>query len=400
MDFTRDWLSSFKFRFSSGELLNQPSDYYPYQATMTSNAANFYIDDKYVSTVRVPGLVTPSLTFEKVRTNNFGVDIAVLKNRLNYSFDYFHRKTRDILVQGDVAYPSVLGASAPLTNAGTMETKGIEMELAWRDRLQNGLRYNVSLSLGDSHSKVLYFPSNPTKVVDRLYDGSVVGSIWGYVTGGILQEDDLEWNATTNRYVFPGPYRNVTYFPGDPWLRDLNGDGLINTGANTADDPGDRKIIGNSVSRYRYGVNMNASWKGFDLNLLFQGVAQRDLWISSTTYWGGGTNNAGSLWMYNRAWRPDRTDAKFPRYRSTAGAPDTQTAWLVNGAFLRLKQLALGYNVPSSIISKMKIGQLRITAGGYNLFEITQIPKIFDPEQVSDAYPQYRSISIGAQITF
>jgi hypothetical protein len=246
----------------------------------------------------------------------------------------------------------------------------------------------------------LYFPANPTKIIGQLYDGAKLGDIWGYETGGILQREDLVLNEAANRFDFYGPYRNATYFPGDPWYKDLNGDGLITTGTNTADNPGDRRVIGNSLPRYKYGINLGASWKGFDLNLLFQGVAKRDLWISSTTYWGGGTNNAGSKWMYDRAWRPDRTDAEFPRYRATAGAPDTQTGWLVNGAFLRLKQTVLGYSLPSSIANKMQMSQVRFTLAGYNLFEMTKIPKIFDPEQVSDAYPQYRSISIGAQITF
>ena len=397
---THDWLSSLKVRFTSGELLNQPSAYYPYQAVMESNSANFILNGKIVSTVRVPQLVTPSLTFEKVRTNNFGVDVAVLNNRLNYSFEYFRRKTRDILVEGSEAYPTVLGASAPLANSGIMETKGMEMMLEWRDKLSNGLKYNVALTLGDAFSTVLYFPSNPTKIIGTLYDGSVVGNIWGYETGGILQREDLVLDEAANKFIFNGPYRNATYYPGDPWYKDLNGDGIITTGTNTADNPGDRRIIGNSTPRYKYGINTGVSWKGFDLNLLFTGVAKRDLWITSTSYWGGGTNNAGSKWMYEQAWRPDRTDAEFPRYRATAGAPDAQSAWIVNGAYLRLKQAVLGYSLPGSIIKRMPIEQLRFSFSGFNIFELTKIPKIFDPEQISDAYPQYRSISIGAQITF
>ena len=400
MKSTSNWLDNLKLRFTSGELLNQPDNYYPYQAVMTSNSANFIIDNKIVSTVRVPQLVTPSLTFEKVRTNNYGLDVTVLNKRLNFTFEYFERKTRDILVTGSEAYPTVLGADPPLVNSGKMETKGFDMVLEWKDRLGSELRYNVTLLLGDAHTNVVYFPANPTKIIGQLYDGARLGDIWGYETGGILQREDLVLDEAANRYIFYGPYRNTVYYPGDPWYRDLNGDGIITTGTNTVNDPGDRRVIGNSTPRYRYGINMGASWKGFDLNLLFQGVGKRDLWITSTTYWGGGTNNAGSKWMYDRAWRPDRTDAKFPRYRSTAGAPDAQTGWLVNGAFFRLKQTVLGYSLPNSLAEKLQLSQVRFTLAAYNLFEITKIPKIFDPEQVSDAYPQYRSISIGAQITF
>jgi hypothetical protein len=134
--------------------------------------------------------------------------------------------------------------------------------------------------------------------------------------------------------------------------------------------------------------------------MLLQGVVKRDLWIGSTTYWGGGTNNAGSKWMYERSWKPDQTDAKFPRYRSAAGAPSVQTGWLVNGAYLRMKQAVLGYTVPASLLKKLHVEKLRFTLSGYNLFEITEVPSIFDPDQISDSYPQKRTIALGAQITF
>ncbi|MDR1153466.1 MAG: TonB-dependent receptor [Bacteroidales bacterium] len=397
---TRSWLNHLKVRFTSGKLLNQPGDYYPYQPVMGSGSANFILVDRVVNTVNPPILVSPTLTFEKVRTDNYGLDIAVLKNRLIFTFEYYQRKTMDILVSGSEAYPTVIGANPPLVNSGILKTQGFDILLEWKDRLHNGLGYNVALSLSDAMTGVKYFPGNPTKIIGQLYDGAKVNEIWGYETGGILQESDMILDKTANRYYFSGPYTASVLYPGDPWVRDLNGDGIINTGSNTVDDPGDRRIIGNSTPRYRYGASLGAAWNGFDLNIFFQGVAQRDLWISSTTYWGGGTNNAGSKWMYERSWKPDRTDAKFPRYRSTAGAPATQTAWMVNGAFLRLKQAVLSYSLPGSLTAKMRISRLRFTLAGYNLLEITKVPSIFDPEQISDAYPQYRSVSIGAQITF
>jgi hypothetical protein len=264
--------------------------------------------------------------------------------------------------------------------------------------LPNGLDYNVGFVLSDAQSKVLNYPANAIKSLDYLYSGKDVGEIWGYETGGILQAEDLVLNG--NQYIFYGPRHSSNLYPGDPWLKDLNGDGIINTGSNTVDNPGDRRVIGNSLARYKYGLTLGASWKGLDLNILFQGVGKRDAWISSTSYWGGGTNNAGSKWMYERSWKPDQTDAAFPRYRSTAGAPSTQTGWLVNGAYLRMKQLVLGYTVPASLTKKLRMEKLRFTASGYNLFEISEIPSILDPDQLSDAYPQKRTIAIGAQITF
>ena len=395
MSSTKEWLSNLKIRGSWGKLGSQPSSYYPYQPTMSSGNANFILDGKYVSTVNAPGLVSPLLTWQKATTTNFGLDLGVLNNKLNASFDIYERKTTDILTDGTEAYPNILGANPPLVNSGSMKANGWEFELSWKDRLPNGLSYNAGLTVGDSRTKVLVFPSNTNKIIGQLYDGHYVGEIWGYETGGILQPSDLVLEG--NKYIFYGPYHTGNLYPGNIWYRDLNGDGIINTGANTVADPGDRRIIGNSTPRYRFGLTLGASWKGFDFNALFQGVGKRDLWISSSTYWGSTTNGAGSKWMYEQSWTPENPDAKFPRYLSS---PSTQTGYLVNGAYLRMKQVILGYTLPSTLTKKLGVEKLRFNLSGYNLFDITDIPSMFDPDQISDAYPQKRRFAVGAQITF
>ena len=398
MNFSKDWLSNLKIRFSYGKLGSQPDKYYPYQAVMVSSVANYLLAGNWSNTVNAPNLMSPYLTWEKSATTNFGLDAGFFNDRLSGSLDIYERKTTDILVDGGSAYPNLLGTQPPLENSGSLRTKGFELSINWSDRLRNGLKYSAGIVLSDYKAKVLNFPSNAIKSLSFLYTGMNVGEIWGYETGGILQPEDLRVDG--NRYVFDGANQGGNVFPGDPWLKDLNGDGVINGGSNTVDNPGDRRIIGNNTPRYAFGITFNASWKGFDLDFLLQGVAKRDLWITSTTYWGGGTNNAGSKWMYERSWKPDQTDAKFPRYRSAAGGPSAQTGWIVNGAYLRMKQAVLGYTLPSSLMKKIHIEKLRFTLSGYNLFEITEVPSIFDPDQISDAYPQKRTIALGAQITF
>ncbi|MDR0824218.1 MAG: TonB-dependent receptor [Prevotella sp.] len=400
MDFSKNWLSNMKIRFSYGKLGSQPDRYYPYQPLMESAVANYLLDGSWPNTVKAPNLISPYLTWEKAATTNYAIDLGFFNNRLNASLDVYERKTTDILVDGGSAFPNLLGVQPPRENSGVLRSRGWELSMNWADKLTNGLQYNVGLVLSDATSKVLNYPSNAIKALGdyNFYTGMTVGEIWGYETGGILQKEDLTIDG--NKYVFDGPYHTGTLYPGDPWYKDLNGDGVINSGSNTADDPGDRRIIGNSTPRYNFGVTLGASWKGFDINMLFQGVGKRDLWIGSTSYWGGGTNNAGSKWMYERSWKPDQTDANFPRYRSTAGGPSVQTGWLVNGAYLRMKQAVLGYTIPTSLIRKLHIEKLRFTLSGYNLFEITEIPSILDPDQISDAYPQKRTIAVGAQITF
>ncbi|MDR0832959.1 MAG: TonB-dependent receptor [Candidatus Symbiothrix sp.] len=396
---TREYLDNLKLRGSWGKLGSQPGDNYPYQAVMESGAADYFIDGKWLTTVKVPGLVSPTLTWEKAATTNFGIDVTALRNRLSASFDIYERKTTDILTNGVAAYPSVLGASAPLENSGSIKATGWELTINWADRLANGFRYDVGLVLADSRSKVLHYAANPTKSLDALYDGVYVNDIWGYETGGILQESDLtpKYNANGDLtgYDFHGPNQpGSTYWPGYLWYKDSNGDGFINAGSTTLDNPGDRKRLGNSTPRYKYGITGNFGYKDFDLNIFFQGVGKRDLWIGNSAYWGGG---AGSQWMYDRSWTPERTNARFPMY--TASVP-TQSGYMINGAYLRLKQVVLGYTLPQLLTKKAGIEKLRLNLSAYNLFDITDIPSVFDVDQISDSYPLKRTVSIGAQITF
>jgi hypothetical protein len=362
---------------------------------MNSDKAYYLLDGQYVTTVGVPGLVSPTLTWEKQRTINGGLDVAVLKNRLAAVLDIYERVTSDILVEGLAAYPNTLGAAAPLENSGSIKSTGWELSIDWQDRLSNGLRYNVGFGLSDAVYTVINFPSNEAKLLSQLYSGANVNDIWGYETGGVLQAEDLE--LVGNAYKFYGPYHSGLLYPGNVWYRDLNHDGIINAGASTLDDSGDRRVIGNSTPRFKYNFTGGVSWEGLDLNLFFQGVGKRDYWIGSTTYWGSTTNGAGSKWMYEQSWKPDQTYAKFPRYLSS---PSTQTAYLVNAAYFRLKQAVLGYTLPQSLTQRLGVDRLRVNISGYNLFEITDIPGLFDPDQLSDAYPQKRTIAIGAQISF
>ncbi|GHT00837.1 SusC/RagA family TonB-linked outer membrane protein [Bacteroidia bacterium] len=392
---TKDYLDNLKLRGSWGKLGSQPSKYYPYQATMESGTANYFIDGKWSTTVKVPGLVSPTLTWEKAATTNFGVDVTVLRNRLSASFDIYERKTTDILTNGVVAYPSVLGAGAPLENSGSIMASGWELTLNWADKLANGLRYDAGLVLADSRSKVLHYAANPTNNIGSLYDGAYVNDIWGYETGGILQETDLTPKTSGTGYDFHGPIQpGTTYWPGYLWYQDLNRDGFINAGSSTTDDPGDRRILGNSTPRYTYSITGNAAFKGFDLNVFFQGVGKRDLWISNGNYWGGG---AGSRYMYDNSWTPERTNAKFPMYTSSV---NVQSGYMVDGSYLRLKQVVLGYTLPNTLTKKVGVDKLRFNVSAYNLFEVSDIPDVLDVDQLTDAYPQKRTVAIGAQITF
>lgn len=392
---TRGWLDNLKVKASWGQLGDQPGSYYPYQAVMNSGKAGYLIDGTYVTTVNAPGLVTPNLTWQKATTQNLGVEANLLGNRIDFAFSVFQRTTKDILTNGAAAYPSTLGATAPLENSGKIRANGWELMIGWRDQLANGLRYSASFSLADSRTKVMHYAANPTKNLSQLYAGAYLGDIWGYDVGGILQEGDLTLNDKGTAYIYNGPKSSgANYYPGYVWYKDNNGDGKIDSGSNTVDNSGDLRLIGNSTPRFKYGIRGTVSYKGFDAEIFFQGVGKRDYWTGSSTYWGGG---AGSKWMYDRSWTPDRTDAKFPMY---GAAPSTSSNYLLDASYLRLKQVIVGYTLPQSLTRKIGIDRIRVNASGYNIFEISDVPGLFDLDTMSDAYPIQRTIAFGVQIGF
>ena len=303
-------------------------------------------------------------------------------------------------------YPSVLGTSAPMVNSGKLRTHGWEMSLGWKDRLSNGFFYDLNFVLSDYQTEVALFNGNDNCSLGSLYTGKKVGEIWGYVTDRILQEGDIannliiQYTDENGNNLHRPNESNSAYYPGDIMYKDINGDGKVDRGLNTLDDHGDLKVLGNNTPRLKFGLTANFAWKGFDLNLFFQGVGKRDVWISDKTYWGD-EDGPGSKKVYENSWTPEQTDAKYPLYGARRSQNwYTQSAYMFNGAYLRLKQAILGYTVPAEITNKIKMSKLRVYVSGFNLFEITELPDVYDPDLLSTSYPQMRSIALGVQVGF
>ena len=402
MEWSKDWLDNFKIRASWGRLGSQPDSEYPYQSVFSTSEGYFLFDGtRYPTGINTPSLINPNLTWEKSTTKNLGFDFTFLQSRLTFTADIFERKVTDILIPGGKDYPALIGDDdLPFENAGILKTTGFELQAKWSDKLANGFRYSVGVALSDDKAKVVSYPSNPTnKIGDGvLYKGYTVGDIWGYVTGGILQEGDFDGVGANGKPLDHGPdFKGGQAYPGYIWYQDLDHDGVITTGLNTVDDPGDRKVIGNNAPRYRYNITANFQYKGFDLDLMFQGVGKRDYWLSSTSsYWG---NGAGSWEVYNNSWTPERTDAKFPMYGSGTGSY-AQTGYLLDASYIKLKQVILGYTFPRALINKIGLEKLRLNLAAYNLFTISDMPKYYDADYLSDAYPPKRTFSVGIQVGF
>lgn len=209
MEWSKDWLDNFKIRASWGRLGSQPDSEYPYQSVFSTSEGYFLFDGtRYPTGINTPSLINPNLTWEKSTTKNLGFDFTFLQSRLTFTADIFERKVTDILIPGGKDYPALIGDDdLPFENAGILKTTGFELQAKWSDKLANGFRYSVGVALSDDKAKVVSYPSNPTnKIGDGvLYKGYTVGDIWGYVTGGILQEGDFDGVGAMGNRCIMGP---------------------------------------------------------------------------------------------------------------------------------------------------------------------------------------------------
>lgn len=409
----RSWLDNLKIRGSWGSLGNQNVSNYAYISEYSSvDYVSWNMGGGRPMGISPGGLISPSLTWETATTLDFGIDATFLKNRLDFTFDWYTRETKDILMAAD-KYPAVLGASAPKKNSGILKTNGWELSMTWRDRVNKDFSYDVNFVLSDYITKVKKFDGNPNMSLSTLYDGKVMGEIWGYTCLGILQEDDFTVDEN-GKYILNGPSQTdlgSTWYPGDLKFADLGGtpgddanktdagpDGKVNSGENTIYNHGDLRVISNNTPRFRFGLNTNLNWKDFSLNVFFQGVAKRDVFISNNMLFGG-SDSAGNYDTFINSWTPENTDAKYHMYGRSQNLT-TNTRYLYNGAFIRLKTLSLGYTLPREWTKKITLNTVRVNLSGYNLFEISGIPNVYDPESIQSAYPMMRSVALGVQVNF
>lgn len=398
----RGWFDNFKLRASYGSLGNQAFDEsrygnFPYLATYGINTKyGALLNGTRPVAVSVPGLVSASFTWETVNQIDFGFDASFFGGRLNTSFDWYRRNTKDMLTAGQ-ALPAVLGTSVPQENAADMKTVGWEVSLEWNDRLSNGFGYHIKGVLSDYQASITKF-SNPTKLLGTHYVGEKLNEIWGYVSNGLFQSDE-DAKAADQSYLSGG-----SWGAGDVKYEDLNNDGKIDIGKNTLDDSGDRKIIGNSTPRYSYGITAGFDYKGFDFEMFWQGIGKRDYWLGGSQFWGYTDEWCTPLTSSLDYWTEDNRDAYFPRlhhYGVNGGNHQVSTRYLQNAAYLRLKNVVLGYTIPRSITEKVKISRLRVFVQGENLLTFTPLIDSYDPETLNNmTYPINKKISVGLNLTF
>ena len=406
-------VNTLKLRATYGALGNTNiKALYPWFLSQPANASasSWLVNGQRVNISNAPGLVSPSLTWESVRSWNIGLDFGMFNNRLQGTFDYYVRTTKD-MVGPAPAHPSILGVELPKENNSDMRSNGWDLEVRWRDRIGQ-VGYGIKLVLSDDYQTITRF-HNPNRLLSKWCEGKRMGDIYGYLVEGIAQTNEQmnEW-LTNNK-----PSWGSNWAAGDVMYKDLNGDKKVNSGKGTYDDMGDLTKIGNSLPRYRFGITLDANWNGFDFLIFMQGVGKRDFWDDSPYSVGANTGmwQAAAFKDHLDYWRP-ATDTNlgpnpngfYPRPLFGQGSKNFQTSdrYLQNAAYMRIKNIQLGYTLPTAIASKIGANRIRFYFSAENLATFTKMNKIFDPEATGGdwgpgkIYPLQRTVSFGLNLNF
>lgn len=294
-----------------------------------------------------------------------------------------------------------------------MNTYGWELQLNWNDHFSFGMNYGIRFTLADAQTKITRYP-NDTYTLDAYYKDQKMGEIWGYQTIGIAKSNDEMNNHLSTLTNGGQDALGSDWKAGDIMYQDLNNDGKIDNGANTLNNHGDLKVIGNNTPRYLFGIDLTADYKGFDFRCFFQGVAKRDFWQGSYYMWGATDNMWWSAGLkqhadYFRATAsndlPANIDSYYPRpIFDTTKNQQVQSRYLLNASYIRLKNLQIGYTLPNGLTNRIGLSNLRIFVSGENLWTGTKMTKLFDPETIDggdttgNAYPLMKTLSFGLSV--
>lgn len=431
----KPYVPTLKVRASYGSVGNQAlASWYPYISTMATETVSWIgTDMNHVSTTTTPSAVNPDMTWEKIRTLDIGFDAGFFNNELNVTFDWYQRRNVGMLVAGNeiVRYAGI--AVAPLENGGDMKTNGWELQIDYNHAFNKDFAIYGTFTLSDAKSEITKW-NNTTGALNSWYKGKKLGEIWGFETDRYFNSSDVNKDGTLKTgtpdqsYLQNGSFR---FGAGDIKYKDLNKDGKIDTGKGTIDDHGDLKRIGNQLPRYEYSLRVGAMLKGFDVEVLLQGVGKRDMWSTSSLFIphaaGAQMNIFENQLDY---WTESNQNARFPRpyingaFGSLSGLPGNsgcnnfapQTKYLNNLAYLRVKNFTVGYTLPQNLTRKIFVEKLRFYFSAQNLFTFDHIDGVMDPEctggssksytngmdmtMAGRAMPFNRQWSCGLQITF
>ncbi len=451
MDWSKSVLSALKLRGSWGTIGDQTVPNSLYIPTMTGSQSSWIISGAKLYQFGTPAAVSATVTWQDITTLDYGFDARFLNSSLGISFDWFRRDTKNMIVPQE-GLPTTFGTGAPQSNFGSLQTDGIELQLDYNHQFKNGFGINFVATFSNGTTKITKYGS--TNSIDSWYVGKTYGEIWGYETDRLYQKDDFVYDVNNNliKVQVTDPH-GVTYTvyqlsdanaptqgklqagnfyfgPGDVKFKDLNGDGVIDAGSRLIKDAdgnpdyGDLKKIGNSTPRFLYSFRTDLNYKGFDLSVFIQGVGKREIWGNGFLAIPGYNSADGAMpqAIAGNFWREDRPNAFYPAPYNLAGSNNTlnmvpQSRYLLNMAYLRMKNITVGYTLPESLLMKVHISKLRVYAALENFFTFDHLGTLpIDPEEI-DGYsmwndtnynssrsgvgvPTFKSASVGVQLNF
>lgn len=427
-------LSTLKLRASYGSLGNQSVNYFDYIQTLPTKPSQYLIGGDANQTIisgAPPLNVDPrNYTWEKVTTTNAGLDIGFMQGKLQASFDYYIRNTSGMLTQGQ-ELPGVLGTTAPKQNTADLSTRGWELILGYRNDFavaSKPLNMGIKLILSDDKTKITRFRNDQQLFTSKYWEGQAIGELWGLTNDGYFRNKD-EMNKLDESAIIP--WGALEIVEGWPRYKDLDNNQKIEQGLSVR-DPKDLSVIGNTSPRYRYGINLDMSWNGLDLSVFMQGIGKMDYYPHHYLFWGPYQQPYAGIYPWNldfyRAKADnDATRAQHSESYINAGLADAnpnsyypvlqswladnnekkgldipQSKYLLNAAYLRIKNVTLGYTLPASLTKRYHISRLRVFVSGENIFEFSSIKKYVDPESIIDgfgwAYPYQRKYAVGLNL--
>lgn len=446
----KKYVSNAKLRASYGHIGNEAVGDNMFLSTIanyTSGNVNWLNGGSKVGMMSSPTLVSNSLTWERVITTDIGIDLGFLNNSLNLTFDWFQRDTKDMLARLN-ELPGTLGSASPYGNAGQLRTRGWELGLGWNHSFGDWDVY-ANFNIYDGKTKVVKYPSS-NQLLNAFYSGQNYGDIWGFETDRYFEESDFVGKDADGNWIYAEGVADQTaltndnfmFGPGDIKFKDLNGDGKINGGDPNMVDPktgekipvgsarnhGDYKVIGNALPRYEYSFRLGGAWKGFDLDMFFQGVGKRHMWMSSGFVVPFANNDDviyANQMSYNKivydasgnvtGYEIDQSNDYPCQFGSNAGAgtaaaPNLETGrhnfypqsrYLMNMAYLRFKTLTFGYTLPANITRKALIQKARVYFSADNLCFLYNGMKDYplDPEIGSQwTFGNTQTTSVGSSV--
>lgn len=434
----------FKLRASYGRLGNQNVDVNTFRQLIGLGRTTWLENGQKLNYARVPSPLPQNVGWEKVTSTNLGIDLAFFDYKLTSSIDFYERNTTDMYLPGE-PLPAVFGASEPKKNYAALQNRGFEFSLGYNANFEvmgSNLKLNIGANISNFRGVITKF-DNPNGLLSTFWEGQELGEIWGYQIDGQFQSDEEAVNfqsqfdnvSTDLAKVYSSVFNKTSNSDwdhlkaGDVKYIDVNGDGKIDNGKNTLEEPGDLSRIGNAMPKFPFGLNISAQWKKFSVSIIGQGVGKQDWYPSGPMFWGTFHRPYVSFIrkdFLDNTWTPENPENTYPQKERgyialNAGRSlyNLNDYYLTNIGYLRIKNLTVGYTLPPEFTQLVKIKKLRIFFSGENMltWRFGDLTKYIDPEVVgssisysdpnsansrynsnTEEYPMGKTFSVGIQV--